>query len=194
MFVFSLDPSINNLGWVYCHITNTSTEKWQHRIKVLKSGAMNVPKNLETPLEKLSYIFETLNYLISKYHIDIFLLEEILSNSNPYSSIILCKAQAIIISVALQNKIPLKVYNCKTARKIVTGNGNIKKSQIKEFFLGNTPFIMQNNHVYDALLLVLAYWCDSFQYETPILKKIRQKRTKKKDTENIKVKKKRSLS
>lgn len=147
-FIFSIDPSLTNSGWVYGFLDNES-------FTIIKWGNIKT-SNVDSVLIRLKYIYNKLQNIFSSISIDLILVEELLVNKNPKHSLLLSRANTIILFLSWTYHIKVEFCHCKKSRKIVFNQGNIKKNLIKPLL--NTYFDCKipNQHISDALVLCLA--------------------------------------
>ena len=167
-FIFSIDPSINNVGWahLFCH-NNTLT--------LLEAGIFH--NNLESLLDKMNFIFQSIREKIQSIHVDAIVVEETLVNINPFTSLKLSKGQCSAIAGSFGHGFPVYIYSCKSPRKALLNNGNAQKKECREF-IEKIVGKVANEHIADAVLLGYYHHYKQMNPFIPVEKTKRKKKIK----------------
>ncbi len=113
--------------------------------------------------ERLLFIHDNLNLVVKKYKPDVMAVETPFVGENIKSALAIGKAQAIVLLVAAQHKIPIYEYSPAQVKHHVADYGASSKEQMQEMVkmlleLDEAP---QPNDAADALAVAICYLRES---------------------------------
>lgn len=152
MKILGVDPGLLNLGYTLIEV-----ERDKYSIldgKTLKSESRD-------PLSKrLYYLYLKVKEILEIHKPDIIATEEPLVKANPFSSVKLFQVQGIVLLLAEEKGIPIKIYHPTFWKKFLCGNGSATKEEILHFLryglgLDNLMIKIQDEHTCDALAMAI---------------------------------------
>jgi len=113
--------------------------------------------------ERLSYFYNKLSEIISRYQPDAVAVEQPFVAKNVRSALAIGKAQAVAILAAANRGIPTYEYTPAQVKRWVTNYGASSKEQVQEMVklqlgLSQTP---QPNDAADALAVAICHLCET---------------------------------
>lgn len=152
MRILGIDPGLLNLGCFLLEVDNGQGRGIEG--KTFKT-------NPKQPLSKRLFQLYTLlrDYLEEKKP-DFIATEEPLAKSNSYMTAKVYQAQALVLLLAEEKGIPLKIFHPSYWKNFLCGNGRASKEDILTFFTKlfreeNLKDKIQDEHMGDALALAL---------------------------------------
>ena len=156
MIILGLDLSLSSCGWSM--ITN------EEHIIACDKICTDSKKNTE--FERIQIVVNEIKDLIEEHSIDIVVAEDQFFSKNPKTGLTLSKLMGAVIYVCMELEVPFNLLSPTQARKILTGDGKMKKEQmanyIRENYIDLGEFIdrnciAKNSDKYDALVISLAW-------------------------------------
>lgn len=124
MRILGIDPGTVTTG--YGVIESTGDE-----VALVDCGALNCP--VHSPIgERLSYLYNKIEGVISRYHPDAVAIEQPFVAKNVKSALAIGRAQAIAILAAANQRIPTFEYTPTQIKQKVANYGASSKEQIQE--------------------------------------------------------------
>jgi crossover junction endodeoxyribonuclease RuvC len=113
--------------------------------------------------ERLFFIYSELTSVVRKYKPDIMAVETPFVGDNVKSALAIGKAQAIVLLVAAQNKIPIYEYSPAQIKHHVADYGASSKEQMQEMvkILLDLDEVPQPNDAADALAVAICHLRES---------------------------------
>jgi crossover junction endodeoxyribonuclease RuvC len=113
--------------------------------------------------ERLLFIHNKLNLVVTRYKPDIMAVETPFVGENIKSALAIGKAQAIVLLVAAQHKIPIYEYSPAQVKHHVADYGASSKEQMQEMvkMLLELDEVPQPNDAADALAVAICYLRES---------------------------------
>ncbi len=128
------------------------------KVTLIDCGALTTPAR--SPIgERLSYLYNQLLEIVSRYQPDAVAIEQPFIAKNPKSALAIGKAQAVAILAAANKGIPTYEYTPTRIKQIVANYGASSKEQIQEMVrlqLGLSQ-VPQPNDAADALAVALCH-------------------------------------
>jgi len=151
MRILGIDPGTIIMGYGVI-------ESLEDEITLVDFGALNTP--VRSPIgERLSYLYDTLSEIISRFQPDAVAVEQPFVAKNVHSAMAVGQAQAVAILVAAKQGIPTYEYTPTQVKQRVADYGASSKGQIQEMVklqLG-LPQIPQPDDAADALAVALCH-------------------------------------
>ncbi len=154
MKVLGIDPGTVIMGYGVI-------ESREDEITLVDYGTLNSPKR-STIGERLSYLYNGLLKIISRYQPDAVAVEQPFMAKNVRSALAIGKAQAIALLAAANGGIPTYEYTPAQVKQRVTSFGASSKEQIQEMVklqlgLAQVP---QPSDAADALAVAICHLCE----------------------------------
>lgn len=133
MYIFGIDPGLNNTGVGILKISNNRL--FYHSHSVIKTNHKN------TLPQRLKKICLDIQNLIDEYSPEYAAIEDIFYSVNVKSAILLGQVRGAIIATILNNNIDILEFTALQIKKSVVGYGKADKQQVKklvELHLGKT--------------------------------------------------------
>ena len=151
MIILGIDPGTVTMGYGVI-------EAEEEEIAVIDYGALNNP--VRSPIgERLSYLYNELLKIISRYHPDAVAIEQPFMAKNAKSALAIGKAQAVAILAAANQGIPTYEYTPTQVKQRVANYGASSKEQIQEMVklqLGLSE-VPQPSDAADALAVAICH-------------------------------------
>lgn len=159
MNILGIDCGLERLGWaVFSHTPNESP-----RYTYAASGLIKTSAKQPTH-ERLLVLFDQLNDVVKKHHVDHFVIEQLFFFKNQKTVIPVAQSQGAVMLSASQNGLPLEFLTPLQIKQIVTGYGNADKESVKKMIHLQLPDIELKGKIddeIDAIACSLAYCCTS---------------------------------
>lgn len=153
MKILGIDPGLLNLGCVLLKIGDRDFE-------ILRAETLKPKRNLELS-KKLFYLYQNLKEFIKEENPDYIILEEVIPKANPSSTAKLSQAQALVLLISEEKKIPVKIYHPSYWKAYLCGNGLAEKEKIyftlKRLFGEKIDDKIRNSHLADAMAISLVF-------------------------------------
>jgi crossover junction endodeoxyribonuclease RuvC len=150
MIILGIDPALTKTGWGVI-FTNQNT------ISFIASGT--IQSDATKPLcERLLYIYNQINQVISIYKPDEVAIEETFVNKNAVSSLKLGHARGALMVACAVNNLKIYEYASTAVKKTIVGVGRAEKNQIGamiKYLLPKANF--KNNDEADALAIAICH-------------------------------------
>ncbi|MFN3921169.1 MAG: crossover junction endodeoxyribonuclease RuvC [Caldimicrobium sp.] len=151
MKILGVDPGLLNLGCVLIEVD-------KGKCQILESITLKT-KNKD-PLEKrLYYLYSHLKKLLENIEPEYIAIEEPLAKANPYTTARIFQAQGMVLLLAEEKNIPLKIYYPSYWKSFLCNHGKASKNEVYSFlktlFGGYNLDKVRDNHMVDALALAL---------------------------------------
>ncbi|MFC1899600.1 crossover junction endodeoxyribonuclease RuvC [Chloroflexota bacterium] len=151
MIILGIDPGTRVMGY---GIIDSSTGD----AVLVECGALRSPLK-STMGERLSFLYNKLNEIVSRFHPDAVAVEQPFVAKNVKSALAIGKAQAVALLAAANTGIPTYEYTPTQVKQRVANYGASSKEQIQEMVrlqlgLPETP---QPNDVADALAVAICH-------------------------------------
>ncbi len=128
------------------------------KVTLIDCGALTTPAR--SPIgERLSYLYNQLLEIVSRYQPDAVAIEQPFMAKNPKTALAIGKAQAVAILAAANKGVPTYEYTPTRIKQIVANYGASSKEQIQEMVrlqLGLSQ-VPQPNDAADALAVALCH-------------------------------------
>ncbi|MFN3504756.1 MAG: crossover junction endodeoxyribonuclease RuvC [Caldimicrobium sp.] len=152
MKILGVDPGLLNLGY-------TLIEVKKNKFSILKANTLK--SKSKDPLQKrLYHLYANFMYILELYKPDIIALEEPIAKANPFSTAKLFQVQAIVLLVAEEIGVPIKIYHPSFWKSYLCGNGRATKKDVLYILknvltVDNFKIKIQDEHTCDALALAI---------------------------------------
>jgi len=151
MRILGIDPGTIAMGY---GVIETRDDK----VTLIDCGALTAPAR--SPIgERLSYLYNQLLKIVSRYQPDAVAIEQPFIAKNPKSALAIGRAQAIAILAAANKGVPTYEYTPTQIKQMVANYGASSKEQIQEMVrlqLGLSQ-VPQPNDAADALAVALCH-------------------------------------
>ncbi|HBE8644529.1 TPA: crossover junction endodeoxyribonuclease RuvC [Clostridioides difficile] len=155
--VLALDVSLSSTGWA---IINSNKE-------ILEYGKIVTKKeNFDTEDERMCYICNTIQEIITTHNIQIVLVEDQFTSRNSKTILSLRKLLGAIMRTVKLNNIELEYMYPVSIRKYLMNSGKVKKEEVAIYVRENIIDIgeyidrtckAKTSDIYDAIALGIAY-------------------------------------
>ncbi|WP_372995783.1 crossover junction endodeoxyribonuclease RuvC [Lutispora sp.] len=123
MIIMGVDPGIAILGYGLLKMDG-------NKFNIITSGAITTESTMSMP-ERLSYIYEELNVLLSKYNPDAYAIEELFFNKNIKTALTVGHARGVAILAASNHNVPIFEYTPLQVKQAIVGYGRAEKKQMQ---------------------------------------------------------------
>ena len=156
MIILGLDLSLSSTGWNL--ITHENTVLGYDKI------CTNAKKNTE--FERIYIIANEIKELIEVNSVDVVVAENQFFGGNARTGLTLSKLMGAIIYVCMESEVKIELLTPTQARKLLSGDGKLKKEQIANFIRENYIDLGEfsdkagkgkNSDLYDSLVVSLAW-------------------------------------
>ncbi|HBF2862347.1 TPA: crossover junction endodeoxyribonuclease RuvC [Clostridioides difficile] len=155
--VLALDVSLSSTGWA---IINSNKE-------ILEYGKIVTKKeNFDTEDERMCYICNTIQEIITTHNIQIVLVEDQFTSRNSKTILSLRKLLGAIMRTVKLNNIEIEYMYPVSIRKYLMNSGKVKKEEVAIYVRENIIDIgeyvdrtckAKTSDIYDAIALGIAY-------------------------------------
>lgn len=123
MIIFGIDPGLRATGYGV-------TEAAATRLRVIAAGDIRPPANI--PLsQRLAAIHDMLSTLMSRYHPDTVVLEQLFTHHHHVTTAaLMAHARGVACLAAQEHGVRLAEYPPTQVKKSLTGNGRASKEQV----------------------------------------------------------------
>jgi len=153
--VLSLDPaSLKNLGVCISNIT-------KRKMSIVESFTKVFEVELENKDKRLLDTKILMEEILEKHNIEIVVFERSMGFGKAFIRNQLSEQTGIVKLMSYEHEIPVVEISPKTAKKIITGNGNAKKKEVIENVLRVFDLQkkdMSSEHEADAISMAYAYF------------------------------------
>ncbi|MBN2675935.1 MAG: crossover junction endodeoxyribonuclease RuvC [Alphaproteobacteria bacterium] len=149
MIILGIDPGLVHTGWGVI-------EKDGSRLKYIAEGTISPPVKKTLP-ERLAFIYEGLQKVFEQYIPEITGVEEVFSNVNPKTTLLLGQARGIALLTPALFKSSVMEISATMIKKSVVGTGHASKDQIQmmaNILLGG-KIKNDSEHSADALAIAI---------------------------------------
>ncbi|MFK8040238.1 MAG: crossover junction endodeoxyribonuclease RuvC [Rickettsiaceae bacterium] len=122
MFILGIDPSLTSTGWGLIDCQG-------QKLSYTSSGTIKTSSK-DKIHQRLAYIANQIDGLMSKYNPPIVAMEESFVNKNPSTSLKLGCARGAIMSILGKHEIQFHEFKPNLIKKFVTGFGYADKKQV----------------------------------------------------------------
>ncbi len=122
MLIIGIDPGTLFTGFGIIKFNNNNLKK-------IDSGVIELSKSKSLP-DKLKSIYDKLEFLISEYKPDEFVIETAFYGKNIQSTLKIGYARGVSILSAANNNLPVYEYSPREVKKSVAGRGAASKQQV----------------------------------------------------------------
>lgn len=152
--ILGVDPGTNVMGYALLKVE-------ERKPSLIVMGVIQLAK-VESHYLRLRRIYERTLQLINEYHPDELAIESPFVGINPNSMIKLCRAQGVVMSVAVTHDLPIFEYPPAKVKISIVGNGAASKEQVAEMVkrqlhLTDEMFEGQKLDASDALAIALTH-------------------------------------
>jgi len=123
LIVLGIDPGLTITGY---GIVQSDGDK----IFCIKHGIIKT-KPKETLAQRLKYIGDSIEEIVSENNIDFAVCESLFLGKNVKSIILMAHARGIIFGMISKRDIPVYEFSPREIKRSLTGNGNAAKEQVK---------------------------------------------------------------
>lgn len=150
MLIFGVDPGIEKFGWAGIKIE-------EDKVVNVYSGMIKTSQFL-LQQERIENIYQKLKNLLEKYQPDLVVLEDLFYFKNKKTVIKVAQAQGIVLLLASQLKVPVKVLSPLQIKKAITGYGKADKKAIEKMVYLSLPIekIKREDDEMDAIACAYA--------------------------------------
>jgi crossover junction endodeoxyribonuclease RuvC len=120
--IIGIDPGTNVLGFAIIEIEKPT-------IRLIEIGVLTM-QHFEVHHEKLKYIFEQIQDIITQHSPQEMAIEAPFFGKNVQAMLKLGRAQGVAIAAGLTKGLTIEEYSPKKIKQSVTGNGNSSKEQV----------------------------------------------------------------
>ncbi len=124
MRILGIDPGLRNTGYGIIDLDDKGNQT-AVAFGVIKS------KTSQSLSNRLETIYRGLEDMIKTYTPEICGIEEVFSNKNPKTTLLLGHVRGVLMLCAHRMSLPVFEYSAKSVKSAVTGNGNASKEQIQ---------------------------------------------------------------
>ncbi len=134
-------------------------EKNKNKFTLIHCGAVKTPAKVKDHSIKLGYIYGKLDEVIREFTPEVLSIESAFYGKNAQSLVKLGRVQGVVLALAMQHKLPYKMFAPREIKKAITGYGNASKEQVAMML---QHFINKNIHyetsdVSDAVAIAITY-------------------------------------
>jgi crossover junction endodeoxyribonuclease RuvC len=156
MIILGLDLSLSSTGWSM--ITDEEC--------IIACDKICTDSKKNTEFERLYIVAKEIKELIEEHSIDVVVAEDQFFSRNPRTGLTLSKLMGAVIYVCRELDVQFELLSPTQARKILTGDGKLKKEQmanyIRENYIDLGEFIdrnckAKNSDMYDSLVISFAW-------------------------------------
>ncbi len=104
-------------------------ESHGQQLRYLDSGRLKLSED-DVAL-RMYRVFDGLSKIMREQHLQVFALEDIFVSKDPRAALKLGMVRGVAICAAGHSGLPVNEYSPRFVKKIVTGNGNASKAQVK---------------------------------------------------------------
>ncbi|MBN1783943.1 MAG: crossover junction endodeoxyribonuclease RuvC [Alphaproteobacteria bacterium] len=123
MIIMGIDPGLRHTGWGLIDKTGST-------LKYIDQGTIS-PKATDTMSKRLAFIYQGLSPILEKYKPQLVGIEEVFSNKNPKTTLLLGQARGVaLITPALFGAEVLEI-SATAIKKAIVGTGRADKNQIQ---------------------------------------------------------------
>jgi len=153
MIILGIDPGVERLGIAV--LTGTT----HHDVVYVASNCLTTSKN-KLPHIRLLELYVELRKWCNTYRPNCLIMEQLLFSKNVKTAITVAQVQGIIMLVAAEFDIELKILNPMTIKSSVTGDGNADKVAVKKMvdLQIELPQKHRLDDEYDAIACAYAYF------------------------------------
>lgn len=146
--IIGIDPGSKLTGW---GVIESDGDVFQY----IDSGVIEATRTVP---DRLAHIYSCLSSIIAGLKPEIAAIEDTFAHKFFKASLVLAQAQAIAILACKQNKLDIRMIQSKTAKKVLTGNGNAEKHFVHQqlrLLIPNAE--LTTNDASDALAIALSH-------------------------------------
>ncbi len=161
--IIGLDPpSFRNIGW---SVMETAEVDGQISTITCTAGTFVMPKALE-PWHSLWPMFMAIDVFLMQQEPNLVIIEKTSSFAGGFITGQVSNCIGVILACCGKHSLDVKFVNPKHVKKVITGNGNASKTQIKNDVkkllhrLGVQKVSFNSQHAYDAVGSVLSWFID----------------------------------
>lgn len=146
--IIGIDPGSKLTGW---GVISSDGDSFEY----INSGVIEATHTLP---DRLMYIHSQLGSIMQEFRPEVAVIEDTFAHKFFKASLVLAQAQAICILACKQNHVDIQMIQSKSAKKILTGNGNAEKHFVHQqlrLLIPDAEF--ETNDASDALSLSLAH-------------------------------------
>ena len=156
MIILGLDLSLSSTGW------NLIT----HENTVLGYDKICTKSSKHTEFERIQIIANEVKEIIEINSVDVVVIEDQYFSKNPKTGLTLSKLMGAIIYICMESEVKIELLTPTQARKLLSGDGKLKKEQIANFIRENYIDLGEfsdkagkgkNSDLYDSLVVSLAW-------------------------------------
>ena len=156
MIILGLDLSLSSTGWSM--ITDEGY--------IIACDKICTDSKKNTEFERLYIVAKEIKELIEENSINVVVAEDQFFSRNPRTGLTLSKLMGAVIYVCRELDVQFELLSPTQARKILTGDGKLKKEQmanyIRENYIDLGEFIdrnckAKNSDIYDSFVISLAW-------------------------------------
>lgn len=152
MRILGVDPGLLNLGCVLIEVSGGNCQ-------ILESMTLKTRPE-DSSAKRLYYLYSHFKKFLEISAPEVLAIEEPLAKANPYTTAKVFQAQGIVLLLAEERQIPLKIYHPSYWKSFLCKNGKASKLEVYNFLktlMGEHNFEskLKDNHMVDALALAL---------------------------------------
>lgn len=133
--VIGIDPGSRNTGWGIIQETSGV-------LRLINCGVIK-PSYSDIFAERLAYIFQEMNIIITKYKPEEASVEQVFTAQNPLTALKLGQARGAAIVACANQGLSIRDYEATTIKKTLVGHGRATKEQVN-FMVGRILGVRPN--------------------------------------------------
>ena len=150
MIILGLDPGLGTTGWGVIAAEG-------NRLSHIANGQVKTDPKLALP-ERLYRLDKELTDILAQYQPDAVAVEEVITNSNPQSTLKLGQARGVVLLGAARYGVPVGEYAARLVKKAVVGVGNADKAQVQAMVARLLPGVkLTGPDAADALAVAITH-------------------------------------
>ncbi|MBQ7445227.1 MAG: crossover junction endodeoxyribonuclease RuvC [Clostridia bacterium] len=151
MIILGIDPGFGITGFGVIDYTG-------NKFKVIDYGVVSTDKS-ELFSSRLKSIFDTLSFIIDKYHPECMAIEELFFNNNAKTAIMAAHGRGVAMLACTEKDIPIFEYTPLQVKQNVVGYGRADKRQVQEMvkMILNLKTIPRPDDAADALAIAICH-------------------------------------
>ena len=151
MRVLGIDPGLAIVGYGIIDFDG-------NKMKVIDYGVITTPKNTSYA-SRIKQIYDAMQLLLEKHHIDQVAVEELFFNQNTKTAIDVAQARGAIVLSVMNSNLKLYEYTPLQVKQNVCGYGRADKRQVQEMAkrILNLKDIPRPDDAADALAIAIGH-------------------------------------
>lgn len=151
MIILGIDPGFAITGYGVVDYTG-------YKFKVIDYGVVSTDKS-ELFSSRLQSIYDTLSFIIDRYHPDCMAIEELFFNNNAKTAIMAAHGRGVALLACTKKGIPCFEYTPLQVKQNIAGYGRAEKRQVQQMvkLILNLDSIPKPDDAADALAIAICH-------------------------------------